>query len=248
MGNLIGRKIMVTSGGTREYIDDIRVVTNVSTGALGATIAQELLERGANVFYVHGKQTYMPQSYKYGDLGEQGLLSCHGIVTVKDLMDTMHGLIESFDIDTVVHSAAVSDFTFKKTKNIKLSSNSPEDFVKFLGKTIRKTPKIIKHIKKWNPDITLVGFKFTVGKNIREICDIACEALKKNGADLVVANDKREMNRLGEHRAYLINSSDATYIYATIMKELAESLSPIFIRDSKKEIASGIAGFLSGNF
>jgi len=247
MGSLSGRRIMVTSGGTREYIDEVRVVTNVSTGALGAIIAQELLKRGANVFYVHGKQAHMPNYDKLFD-NERNLLSCHGIVTVKDLMETMHTLIDSFGIDSVVHLAAVSDFTFKNTKGIKLSSSSKEDFIEFLGKTIRTTPKIIKKIKKWNPDITLVGFKFTVGKNMREICDIACDSLKKNGADLVVANDKKEMSRLGEHRAYLINSTDTTYIYHTIVKESVELTGSIFTRNGKEDIASGIADFLGGNF
>jgi phosphopantothenate-cysteine ligase len=246
MGSLSGRRIMVTAGGTREYIDDIRVITNVSTGALGVKIAEELFKRGAEVYYVFGKQSYLPNP-AYG-IDSTSRMSTYGIVTVADLMETMKALIQGFKIDTVVHSAAVSDFTFKKTKNVKLSSSSKEDFIEFLRKTIRRTPKIIKQIKKWRPGIILVGFKFTVGKGLEEICTTACAAIKKNNADMIVANDKKEMIRLGTHRAYLIDSSEYIRVYSDVIKDIRGESKNYVVRDGKADIARGIADFLDGSF
>lgn len=245
MGSLSGRKIMVTAGGTREYIDDVRVVTNISTGALGVKIAEELFRRGAEVYYVHGKQSYMPNPAI--GIDSTSRMSTYEIVTVVDLMKTMEALIKGFKIDAVIHSAAVSDFTFKKTKQVKLSSSSKEDFIEFLRKTIRTTPKVIKQIKKWNPDITLVGFKFTVGENLRVMFDTACEALKNNNAEMIVVNDKAEMARLGTHRAYLISTSNSIYAYTRALKEIQyedERCGVGVVRNGKTEIARGIADFL----
>lgn len=249
MGSLSGRKIMVTAGGTREYIDDVRVITNISTGALGAKIAEEFYARGAEVFYVHGKQAYEPAPIVTG-IDKTARLSTHQIVTVKDLMETMETLIRGgFNIDSVVHSAAVSDFTFKNTSRIKLSSSSKEDFIEFLRKTIRTTPKIIKQIKKWNPAITLVSFKFSVGLNLGGICEQACAALKKNNAELIVANDKAEMAQLGLHRAYLISSIDSLRVRSEALREIQEEDRQNYIvRNGKANIARGIADFLDGSF
>jgi len=46
-------KILITSGGTREYIDDVRVLTNLSSGRLGAVIADEAVKLGHDVEQRH---------------------------------------------------------------------------------------------------------------------------------------------------------------------------------------------------
>ncbi len=238
MGSLSGRRIMVTSGGTREYIDKVRVVTNISSGALGAKIAEELFSRGAEVYYVFCKQAVLPRP-AHG-IDDTSRMSTYGVVTVNDLKETMESLIKGFKIDTVIHSAAVSDFTFKNKGDIKLSSDSPEAFIEYLKDTITTTPKIIKLVKDWNPDITLVGFKFTVGKNPDKLCDIALESSKKSRADLVVANDLKQMKDLNTHRAYFVENKE----YFTGVMGLSHHVPK---RDGKPQIATGIADFLTGD-
>lgn len=216
--SLKGRKIMVTSGGTREYIDEVRVITNISTGALGSVIAEELYKCGAEIFYVHGKQAYKPQNYN----SSEGILSCYEIVTVNDLMEKMKKLISTFDIDTVIHSAAVSDFTFKRDKSIKISSNNPEALIEYMGKTITKTPKIINHIREWNPNIILIGFKFTVGS--LSIVENARDFLKMTQANMIIANDKEEMNSLKIHRAHIVTDTADLYRSVNGKKAIAQEI------------------------
>jgi len=249
MGSLSGRRVMVTSGGTREYIDDVRVVTNISSGALGAIIAEELFSRGAEVFYVFCKQAILPRP-AHG-IDDTSRMSTYGVVTVNDLKETMESIIKGFKIDTVIHSAAVSDFTFKNKGNIKLSSDSPEAFIEFMKSTITTTPKIIKLVKEWNPNITLVGFKFTVGKNPDELCEIALESLKKSKADLVVANDLKQMKDLNTHTAYFVRDKNpimgwpglSHIVYMQEKPQIAAG-----IKRGKPQIAVGIADFLSGDY
>ena len=202
MSNLAGKTILVTAGGTREYIDDVRVVTNISSGALGAKIAEELCQRGAKVHYVHAKHGIMPRETGFA---ETARLNTWPIITVQDLHDTMKTILTAFKVDAVIHSAAVSDFTFERDEAVKLSSSSAEDFIEFMRKTIRPTPKIISKVKEWAPDTHLVGFKFTVDKGEDELADIAWKMGEKVGCDFVIANDKERMKEARENMALFVN-------------------------------------------
>lgn len=227
--DLKGKNVLITAGGTREYIDDVRVVTNISTGALGAKIAEGFYEAGCRVHYVHSKQAVMPNCL--GSSHETSRLMTHQIVTVNDLKETMEALIKGFKIDIVIHSAAVSDFTFDRSEPIKLSSSSAEDFIEHMRKTIKPTVKIINLIKEWRPEVILVGFKFTVGKTNREKFEIAAKSMVGYKGDYVIVNDKFEMEARKSHIAYLINSTNPdsivglegkNHIAATLIKVLSE--------------------------
>jgi phosphopantothenate-cysteine ligase len=119
---------------------------------------------------------------------------------------------------------AVSDFTFKENK-IKLKSDSTEDFVQYIADNIEKAPKIISHFREWNPIAKLVGFKFEVGLETDQLLNIARRSLILSDLDYVVANDKVEMEKTGEHIAYIISKSVAYNYHQCIGKEdIANSL------------------------
>ena len=200
--NLKNKKILITAGGTREYIDGVRVVTNISSGALGAKMAEGFYREGCKVQYLHAKQSIMPRLEE--GISETATFGAHQVVTVDDLLKSMEAIIKAFNIDIVIHSAAVSDFTFKRDGHIKLSSGDLDAFVEYIRKTITPTPKIIQKIKVWKPDIFLVGFKFTDGKTPSELISIAKESAAKSNCDLVIANDKKQMEDAGKHTAYII--------------------------------------------
>lgn len=206
---LNGKHIIVTAGGTREYVDDVRVMTNISSGALGAKIAAELYRNGAKVHYVHGKGSVMPVVDE--GICESSRLNTYPIVTCQDLYDTLKSLCTAFKPFSVIHSAAVSDFTFKSDKPIKLSSSDEEGFIEYMRQTITRNPKIIQEINEWAPGTKLIGFKFTVGKSVEELEDIAWNMGKKNGCYGVVANDKEIMKREKTHIAYWIPTHGDRY-------------------------------------
>jgi len=80
-----------------------------------------------------------------------------------------------------------------------------EDFDEQHRQSIVKTPKVIQKIKEINPDCVLFGFKFEVGKTHDELLEIAKESMIKSNSDYVLANDKAEMDREGDHIGYLID-------------------------------------------
>jgi phosphopantothenate-cysteine ligase len=204
------KQIIVTSGGTVEYIDDVQVLTNTSSGLLGYKIATELARiKGYMVHYVHSKTAVIPN---FSD----PYMKCYEVRTAQDTFDTLKKIIEENKIDAVVHSMAVSDFTFKREGAIRLKSSDPKAFIKYMRKTITTNPKIISYIKTWCPDIILVGFKFEVGLNFEQIKKAAEKSIKINGCDLVIANDKEETIRAKEHVAHFFFSERIKTRYGII--------------------------------
>lgn len=203
-------KILVTSGGTRERIDEVRLITNISTGRLGADIAQHLLAelrrsgsggRPAEVHYLHSESAVVPNV-----AGRETACCLHRHVanSTAEVYEAMEHLVPR--MDAVIHAMAVSDFTFEPSDPEKLSSHDAEGFVENLRARIRPSPKIIAEVRRWNPDVVLVGFKFEVGRTTRELIEVGMASLERNGADLVLCNDKLEMKRAGCHIGHLVRA------------------------------------------
>lgn len=205
-------KILITSGGTRESIDQVRSITNHSTGQLGKQIAERFLSAGHQVTLVTTKSAVKP--------AEKPNLTIIDITNVESLKETLEPLVKSHD--ALIHSMAVSDYTpvymtgidevaqtaniydLLAKKNTESKISSADDYqVLFL----KKTPKIISHVKEWNPAIQLIGFKLLVDVTKEELFSVARASLKKNHADYILANDLLDI-RDGKHKAYLV-SKDA---------------------------------------
>ena len=219
-------KILVTSGGTIEAIDSVRSITNHSSGRLGKIITETLLEAGHEVCLITTSQAVKPSAH-------QGLTIIE-IKNTADLLQTMKDTI--MDYQVLIHSMAVSDYTpvymagfdevqasqdltellDRKNQETKISS---KDDVQVLF--LKKNPKIISLVKEWNPNIHLIGFKLLVDVSQEHLIQIARESLKKNQADLIVANDLTQIN--GEqHKAYLVEKNN--FQTATSKQEIADFL------------------------
>jgi phosphopantothenoylcysteine decarboxylase/phosphopantothenate--cysteine ligase len=203
-------KVLVTSGGTREYIDDIRVMTNISSGKLGAMIADKFVCEGHRVTYLYSKGSKLPNLYYPNRTHVTNPIVIEAN-TVNEVSDYMPSLLP--EVDVMVHAMAISDFTFDRKKAVKCSSNDLMGFIEHMQKTIRSTPKIIARIKRLNPDVFLVGFKFEVGRSEDELVEIARKQIEKAGSDLVFANDKEMMKQCKNHIGFVVGPDDYTGPY-----------------------------------
>ncbi|MEO8376225.1 MAG: bifunctional phosphopantothenoylcysteine decarboxylase/phosphopantothenate--cysteine ligase CoaBC, partial [Candidatus Sumerlaeota bacterium] len=97
--SLAGKTVLITSGPTREFADDVRCITNPSTGKQGAAIAQEAISRGARVIFVTG-----PVSIPL----PQGLDKVRRITSADEMLAAV--LEELPAIDIAIFAAAVSDW------------------------------------------------------------------------------------------------------------------------------------------
>src|ERR1043166_6138 len=150
-------RCVVTAGPTYEPLDNVRRLTNFSTGRLGTELARFLQQRNHEVTLLLGEQA------TYRDGAKTEIFS-----TTADLRDRLRTLANQ-SVNAVFHAAAVSDFAFGK-----VWSRSPQGDLKEIksGKfstregtllaELLPTPKIISELREWFPTARLVGWKYEV--------------------------------------------------------------------------------------
>jgi phosphopantothenate-cysteine ligase len=240
-------KILVTSGGTCEKIDDVRKIKNMATGKLGALIAEQFAAQGnAEIIYLCGADAIVPAG--------SGITTIK-IESVRELMETLEKLLAKVRFDAVIHAMAVSDYAVKSvvatdalvcaiaeavsavtdgdsmTEAIrsavlrssvgahkKISSD-----IDGLMISMEKTPKVIRLFKQVQPETVLVGFKLLVAVDEETLIKTGHGLLLRNQCDFVLANDLTKIKH-DSHAGLLIDRDAAVQRYST-----------------KKEIARGIA-------
>lgn len=183
-------RVLITSGGTREPIDGVRVIANSSTGATGAAIADAFYTAGFDVTLLRATSSVIPAQP----------VRRKTFVTVHDLDTACYELLSGEHFDLMIHAAAVSDFVVETVTIDGIPHPAP-----FTGKlhssarlSLELVPgkKILPELKGYsrNPALRLVGFKLTDGASDDEI-RAAVERVLASGADLVVHNDQQTMQQ-----------------------------------------------------
>jgi phosphopantothenoylcysteine decarboxylase / phosphopantothenate---cysteine ligase len=170
---LSGKRILVTAGSTVEYVDPIRVMTNLSSGKMGIAIAQKAERMGAMVTLVYG----------HGIMNPAGGKIVH-VSTGEEMYKAVLSEISSNRYDVVIMTAAVADFAPLKKSDKKIATQ--------LGKielSLVPTRKIIDQVKNKSKDTFLVAFKADYGVSDSDLIEKAYRKLKESDADIVVAND-----------------------------------------------------------
>lgn len=175
-------RVVITAGGTREYLDPVRCLSNASTGATGRAIAEALLRHGHEVRYFHGEGTQTPEV--------RDRLTLHPFVSARDLEHALLTHLRAQNVDVVIHSAAVSDYTLSTRFATKLDSGRP------LRLDLVPAPKIVQQIRKAsrNPNTRLIAFKLTHETPREERLSRARALIDQSSADLVIANDRTEIS------------------------------------------------------
>lgn len=215
------KKYIITAGGTSERIDNVRKITNSSSGKLGMLIADCLLKERNDIliYYVCSKNSLRPSDDRVHVLEVEGTL---------DLKNTLEDLLLNNEINYFIHSMAVSDYmtdfvtnlsnikeSITKSNNIDeafenieaIKGNKISSYEDNLVVVLKPTPKIISIIKNLSPSTYLVGFKLLDGVSKLELINTAKKLRDKNRCDLVVANDLSSI-RNGEHIAYIIDNDN----------------------------------------
>jgi phosphopantothenoylcysteine decarboxylase/phosphopantothenate--cysteine ligase len=133
-GDLAGRRVVVTAGGTQEPIDPVRYVGNRSSGKMGYALATEARDRGAHVILISGP---VALAAPYG-------VELHRVDTAMQMRDAVHRAVA--DADVLVMSAAVADFRPAAPAAQKIKKGSSE------GQTPADQGGLPLHLVR-NPDI-----------------------------------------------------------------------------------------------
>jgi len=170
---------LVTAGSTIEYIDSVRILTNLSSGKMGLNIAQQCLDIGFNVTFVYGNGSL--------NIPNDPRMKVIKIKTTEEMLKTMKDQILNEKQNVVFHTAAVADFSTsdsnKKIPN-KLDSRNGTKTIKLIP-----TPKIVDKIKQYDKSIFLVAFKAEYGISKQLLIKRAINKLEECKGNLIVAND-----------------------------------------------------------
>ncbi|MBD19133.1 MAG: bifunctional phosphopantothenoylcysteine decarboxylase/phosphopantothenate--cysteine ligase CoaBC [Euryarchaeota archaeon] len=176
------RNVLVLLGGTESSIDDVRVITNRSTGQTGFGICDGLHRLGHQVTILAGRTSLDidDSRFKIVYSPDVGSMKCWA----KDLIEN-----DEIGIDAVISAAAISDHVVDEPFSGKISSDD------VLGLRLSPFPKIIDGIVTWlgkNRGVgagPVIGFKLLSNSNEKELVQAARSQIERSGVSAVVAND-----------------------------------------------------------
>jgi len=163
-GDLAGRRLVVTAGGTREPIDPVRFITNRSSGKQGYALAEAARDRGAGVTLITAAALPLPYGVE--------LVEVESVAQMRDVV-----LDACKAADVLIMAAAVSDFRPARVSEQKIKKG--ED-----GLTLElvKNPNFLLEVP---PSVVKVGF----AAETENLLDNAATKLVEYGLDLICAND-----------------------------------------------------------
>ena len=199
--DLVGSRILITAGGTREAIDDVRFISNRSSGNQGLALATLAQARGAEVTLISV------------NIAIEKLQKLHGIkvVQVENTEELQGALIDEFsECDVLIMAAAVSDA--KPTPQV---GKVKKD--KYLDLKLMPTPDLLAEISKSKSRQLMVGFAAEESANL---LSEGQRKLAQKNLDLIYANDISEGSIFGSDRTSgLIIDKDLVTEIAPMSKE-----------------------------
>jgi len=173
VSRLKNKKILVTAGPTREKIDPVRFLSNMSTGKMGYAVAESLARNGAKVILVSGPVNLT--------ISNHNVRVIH-VISAREMFDQSLKIYP--DCDAAILSAAVADYTPAREYNKKIKRGKDslilelkptDDIAETLGK-MKKTNQV------------LVGFALESDNEIKN----AVKKIKKKNLDFIVLNSLRD--------------------------------------------------------
>lgn len=216
-------RILITAGATREPIDSIRFISNFSTGRTGAMLAQYLAEQGHEVTYLAGTGAAEPKS--------SDKITRRTFESFSSLESLLLAELSLTPYDSIIHAAAVGDFSLATPFIGKLESNHE------LKLDLIPNPKIILKLRSMIPQKfrqpVLVGFKLTSTQDPQERQDAILKLSMAPDIDFVVHNDFSEIQDR-DHHPFYIYQGDKTVATCIGTHHLTEQL--LLLMRRKNEI------------
>jgi len=179
---------VITLGPTQEPIDDVRFITNASSGRMGAALVEEGLRRGHRITVVCGP-VYIRLPLK---------ARTFRVRTAVEMTDTTLGLLAGKDL--LISAAAIADYTPEKKISGKIRSGGR------LTLRLKPTRKLVREAREMFPELFIVGFKAEHGAGRKGLVDSARKTLEQAKLDLIVANDlARDIVNSDETEAFIVD-------------------------------------------
>ena len=204
-GPLAGKKVLVTAGPTREYIDPVRFISNPSSGKMGVAMANAAVRLGAEVTFIHGPiTTEFPTN-----------TVIKSIISAQDLFNEVKRYAH---FDVIIMTAAVSDFTPGQVHPHKVKKQAGSNSIQ-----LKNTVDILSWLGKHKRDHqTLIGFAMET----EHLLYNATRKLNAKNADWIVANllkTKGSGFQSDSNHVYVIGKNSQTE-FSGLKYEVAEQV------------------------
>ena len=213
-----GKKVLITLGATKEYLDPVRFISNSSSGKMGLALAKAIFYQGGEPILVAGDvRIDIPRWFRK--------------FTVETTEEMLKLCLELFpSVDAVFMNSAVTDYRFKETFRGKLKKKEQTLKVELIP-----TPDILKELGKRKQNQLLVGFAVETENFIEN----AFQKLKRKNLDAIVVNPAGVMGK-NHYEGILLTRDGKREEIKTSTKEegaflITEKVAQIFLEESRWE-------------
>ncbi|MHB8929921.1 MAG: bifunctional phosphopantothenoylcysteine decarboxylase/phosphopantothenate--cysteine ligase CoaBC [Melioribacteraceae bacterium] len=219
-------KVLVTAGGTKESIDGVRFITNLSTGRTGVVIANYFSRNGHAVTCLLAKHVTITPS------------GCDKILfeSFNDLNQKLECVLSENDFDCVIHLAAVSDYSLETIelngkKLLALVDKKIDSENERLVLNLKRNFKIADRLKSYskNKNILLIVFKFTNTFDGEERNRAVKKLMNSSNSDYVVSNDQSNRTSDDVQNNFTIFDKDMKSFPAVNAEELSRNLEHLLL-------------------
>ncbi|MEJ7620498.1 MAG: bifunctional phosphopantothenoylcysteine decarboxylase/phosphopantothenate--cysteine ligase CoaBC [Aquificaceae bacterium] len=210
---LEGKRVLITAGATREFIDSVRFISNLSSGLMGFSLARVFRWYGAQVKVIAGFTT----------VEEPPEVEIVRVLSAKEMYEKVMDLKDWADI--IVMNSAVADYRPLETYEGKLKKQER------LTLELVKNPDILAELGRLKKDYVLVGFALEERQKLQEN---ALKKLQDKNLDVIVANPLESMGSeqyegiilFKEGKAIDLKASNKLQASELMVKELVKILAP----------------------
>jgi phosphopantothenoylcysteine synthetase/decarboxylase len=191
----MAKRILITAGPTWIKVDSVRVITTIFSGNTGIFLARN--------FRKHGFRVTLIINSPYPDKAQLNGVKVIPFKYFEDFKEKITRELKSNCYDTIIHSAAVSDYRLVKAFKGKIASGK-----KSLVLKLTPAEKIIKIIRKLQRNANLIQFKLEIKRKglIRE----ALKSLKQNKSNFVIANALEDLK--SGYKSFMIDKNGNTLV------------------------------------
>ncbi|MBV9392712.1 MAG: phosphopantothenoylcysteine synthase [Verrucomicrobia bacterium] len=173
-------RVVITGGPSSEAVDEVRIITNRSTGELAVKLARTFQGAGwlVDLFLGFGAIHKTPTAKSFH--------------TNEDLLKLLNGIINKSEIHLVLHAAALSDFAvaFVETGGIPVQMGKIPSNITEVKIGLRSKPKLIQNLRALFPRARIVGWKLEQDGGREQVIQSGIEQIHLNGTDLCILNGR----------------------------------------------------------
>ncbi len=215
-------QLLVTSGGTSVPLDDVRSISNFSTGKTGAAIAEYFSSRGHDVTLLRAENAVATPGP-----------TTRTFRTFEDLQSLLAEELGASPHDAVIHAAAVSDYKLDRIElpdGRTVASEGKIDSASGLTVHLLPNPKLVDQLRSMsmNPSIQVVAFKLTSNSSPAEREAAISSLAQRAKPDVIIENDLAEISE-SRHPARIVRVSKGTTSEVSTKDELARAIETILM-------------------